>query len=611
MKSLLKRLVNQGEISPLSYFFAQFVTEQSVDTIDSLLSYSAALVSENNQAGDVCLDMNQYLDQPLFSSERISRQDLPHGIDPGQWRQCLLESPCIGKPGEATPLILEQHRLYLNRYWQYENRVADSITSRLQPLPDIDIPGLSQQLKHLFPDNHAHPDPDPDPQMLAVALAASRPFVTISGGPGTGKTTTVIKVLAMLLTQQPEMRIKLAAPTGKAAARMMESIRRRVDDNHLDPEIRNLMPQQASTIHRLLGYRNHGFYHSSSNPLVIDCLVIDEASMLDLTLAYHLFDALPARARIILLGDRDQLASVAAGNVLGDITGHGQAIGYSDMLVDQLALQLDRPADKIPRSGNPLPIADSVALLTQGYRFSEDSSIGQLAVLVNKGQSREVIELLQASDSFVDLLLPTGNSLKTDAIEWILSLYQPVLDSIDVTQAMDRFDRTRVLCAIHSGPFGVDEMNRLISQRLQGSRTTAANNYPGKPVLITENDYELNLFNGDTGLLWPDQAGVLRACFRGADGSVRELPIYSLPENVTAWAMTVHKSQGSEYESVLLVLPDDEKSNAISRELLYTGVTRARAQLRIHSPVEVLVQACENITLRGSGLAHKLGWKSF
>jgi len=608
MKSLLKRLVNQGEISALSYFFAQFVAEQSADNMDSLLSYSAALASENNQAGDVCVDMNQYLDQPLFSSERVSRQDLPHGTDIEQWRQCLLESPCVGNPGETTPLILEQHRLYLNRYWQYESRVAESITSRLLPLPDIDVPGLSQQLKHLFP--HSHDQKGPDPQMLAVALAASRAFVAISGGPGTGKTTTVIKVLAMLLTQQPDMRIKLAAPTGKAAARMMESIRRRIDDNHLSPEIRDLIPQQASTIHRLLGYRNHRFHHSSSNPLVVDCLVIDEASMLDLTLAYRLFDALPVQARVILLGDRDQLASVAAGNVLGDITGHGQAIGYSDAAVDHLASLLDRPTDEIPCAINPLPISDSVALLTQSYRFSEGSGIEQLAGLVNRGQSREAIDLLQAPDSLVSLQLPTGNSLQDDALEWILSLYQPVLNSANVSQAMDRFDRTRVLCAIHSGPFGVDEMNRLISLRLQGSRATAAEDYPGKPILITANDYELDLFNGDTGLLWPDQTGILRACFRGADASIRELPIYSLPEFVTAWAMTVHKSQGSEFESVLLVLPSDDKNIAVSRELLYTGVTRTREQLRIHSPVEVLIQACENLTLRGSGLARKLGWKN-
>ncbi|MCZ6578002.1 MAG: exodeoxyribonuclease V subunit alpha [Gammaproteobacteria bacterium] len=607
MKSLLKILAKQGDISPLSYFFASFIAEQSTGNIDGLLAYSAALVSENNQAGDVCINMNAFVGQPLFSSEQIPRQDLPCGIDLDQWCRCLLESPCVGSAGEVTPLILEDHRLYLNRYWLYETRVAELIRSRLLPLPAIDNNELSQQLGQLFPDGRDQTRVDA--QMLAVALAANRRFVAISGGPGTGKTTTVLKILSLLLLQQPEIRIELAAPTGKAAARMMESIHARIEDSHLPPKIRDLIPRQASTIHRLLGYRNHRFYHSSSNPLALDCLVIDEASMLDLTLAYRLLDALPARARIILLGDRDQLASVAAGNVLGDITGHGQAIGYSEALVDQLALQLDQPADKIPRATEASAIADSIALLTKSYRFGVDSGIGQLASLVNRGASRAVIELLQTSNSSVSLQLPAGNSLAADAIEWILSRYTPVLASTDVAQAMDAFDRSRVLCAIHSGPFGVDEMNRLLSHRLQATRSTAADDYHGRPILITANDYELNLFNGDTGLLWPDEAGVLRACFRGADG-IRELPIYSLPEHVTAWAMTVHKSQGSEFESVLLILPTDADSNALTRELLYTGVTRARKHLRIHSSVEVLVKACENLTRRGSGLARKLGWKN-
>jgi exodeoxyribonuclease V alpha subunit len=207
----------------------------------------------------------------------------------------------------------------------------------------------------------------------------------------------------------------------------------------------------------------------------------------------------------------------------------------------------------------------------------------------------------------VNLQLPTGNSLQPETLEWVLSRYAPVLGSSDFTQAMDVFDRTRVLCAIHSGPFGVDEINRLITRRLL-ALDAGADDYPGKPILITANDYELDLFNGDTGLLWPDQDGVLRACFRDEDG-IRELPIYNLPDHVPAWAMTVHKSQGSEFESVLLVLPNDAESNALSRELLYTGVTRSRQHLRIHSSVEVLVKACQSPTQRGSGLARKLGWK--
>jgi len=613
MSSLLKILADNGDINPVSYFFADFIAEHSAVGPDSLLAYSAALVSENNANGDVCVELSQYLDRPLFSSDRIAPDDIPCGIEAGQWRQSLLESACVGTAGGETPLILDDDRLYLNRYWRYESGLAELITSRLQSLPDFEPQNLARQLTSLFPDRAQQQSLDT--QELAVALAAIRRFVVISGGPGTGKTTTVIKILALLLSQQPTMRIKLAAPTGKAAARMMESIGARINDALIDPEIRDLIPRQASTIHRLLGYSKYRFRHGANNPLALDCLVIDEASMLDLTLTYRLLDALPAHARVILLGDRDQLASIAAGNVLGDITGHGRVIGYSQTLRHALALILDLAEEEIPRADASGPISDSVALLTQSFRFSPDSEIGRLAILINAGDGNGAVALLEQASSGMSLQSPpeSGNSknaIASSALEWILESYRAVIKSESVAQALDVFEHSRVLCAIHSGPFGVDQINRMISDRLLPNRPfDSSDNYQGKPILITANDYEQDLFNGDTGLLWRDAGGTLRACFRGEEGGIRELPIYSLPEHGTAWAMTVHKSQGSEFESVLLVLPDDEDSIAVSRELLYTGVTRTRRNLLVHSTAKVIIRACEKITRRSSGLATKLGWK--
>ena len=612
MKSLLKVLADNGDINPLSYFFAEFIAGQSAAGADSLLAYSAALVSENNANGDVCVELAQYLDRPLFISDRITTDDMPCGIELGQWRHSLLESACVGSAGEDAPLILDQDRLYLNRYWRYESSVADLISSRLQALVDIEPEELSQQLIQLFPARA--PQQALDTQELAVALAASRRFVVISGGPGTGKTTSVVKILALLLAQQPSMRIKLVAPTGKAAARMMDSIRAGKKDASIDSNIRDLIPEQASTIHRLLGYSNNRFRHAANNPLALDCLVVDEASMLDLTLTYRLLDALPAQARVILLGDRDQLASVAAGNVLGDITGHGREIGYSQSLRQNLALMLDQAEENLPQAEASGPISDSIALLTKSYRFSPDSDIGQLAQLINAGNGEAAVELLQQSNSGLSLQTPPGlvssnNAIAPSALDWILESYRAVIEGETVLQALNEFERSRVLCAIHSGPFGVDEINRRITNRLMVNRPSdASDDYHGKPILITANDYELDLFNGDTGLLWRDEGGTLRACFRGDGQSIRKIPIYSLPVHGTAWAMTVHKSQGSEYESVLLVLPDDMKSNAVSRELLYTGVTRTRRSLLIHSTAKVIVGACENLTHRSSGLAEKLGW---
>jgi exodeoxyribonuclease V alpha subunit len=604
MNSTLKKLADNGDISPLSYYFAGFITEHSAVDADSLLAYSAALVSQTNQNGDVCVELDAYLDKPLFSSDKIAESDMPLGIEPDKWKQSLLASNCVGTAGEESPLIFEDDRLYLYRYWHYESRVSALITSRLQPIPDVDTKKLSQQLAPLFPDHDKQLSSNS--QALCVALAAMRRFVVISGGPGTGKTTTVIKILALLLAQQPAMRIKLAAPTGKAAARMIESIAARKNDAIIDPAIRDSIPQQASTIHRLLGYNNHRFRHSANNPLAIDCLVIDEASMLDLNLIYRLLDALPTLARIILLGDRDQLASVAAGNVLGDITGHGRDIGYSQPLRQSLASVLDCPIAEIPQHGGAGPISDSIALLTQSYRFSRGSDIGRLAELVNQGKGEAAVVLLKQSTAGLGLHVQSESTIRPSTLDWVFESFDAVIKSKTISLALDEFNRTRILCAIHSGPFGVDEVNRLITNRIQPNRNFE--DYHGKPILITRNDYELNLFNGDTGLLWRGEDGDLRACFHGEDGGIRELPIYSLPDHVTAWAMTVHKSQGSEFETVLLILPDDAESNAVSRELLYTAITRTRRNLLIHSTEKVLTEACEKLTKRSSGLAKKLGW---
>jgi exodeoxyribonuclease V alpha subunit len=332
--------------------------------------------------------------------------------------------------------------------------------------------------------------------------------------------------------------------------------------------------------------------------------------MLDLPLTYRLLDALPARTRIILLGDRDQLASVAAGNVLGDITGHGNPIGYSQSLRRMLALTLGCPVENLPSVDSPAPISDSIALLTQSYRFDPKSGIGQLASLINRGDGIGAVEILKQASSSLSLRSPTGNSIEPSTLDWVIQSFRSVVASETVSQALHTFERTRILCAIHSGPFGVDQLNQMITAAIHPNQPfRQGEDYHGKPVLINANDYELNLFNGDTGLLWRDEAGVLQACFRGEDQSIRQLPIHSLPDHMTAWAMTVHKSQGSEFESVLLVLPDDEESRAISRELLYTGVTRARQKLQILGSTKVLVSACEKLTRRSSGLAKKLGWE--
>ncbi|MDH5353741.1 MAG: exodeoxyribonuclease V subunit alpha [Gammaproteobacteria bacterium] len=607
MTSLLKNLLGQAAIYPLSYYFARFIAEQSDENIDSLTALSAALVSEANQQGHVCIDLEQMQQKLIFNCEGLSNSELITGISTAQWCQDLLQNHCVGLPGEITPLVLENSRLYLYRYWFYETQVAQAIRSRLQTQHQLDYELLSKQLDQLYPKST---DQRLSEQKLAVALSVIQKFAVISGGPGTGKTTTVINILAVLLSQSSNTRIALAAPTGKAAARMMDSIRSGLENSPIDDSIRELIPTEASTIHRLLGYRAKGFHYSHQHLLPVDCVVIDEASMVDLTLMYRLLDALPGHARIILLGDRDQLAAVAAGNVLGDITGKGRVIQYSTGLTEKLGKILSEPLTDIPTSNSSPAIADSIALLKQSYRFSQQSGIGQLASLVNQGDIAGVVSLLQSGCSEIEWFSNQVDRPEQSTLDHILAHYRAVVTSDNVETAFNAFECCRVLCAMHSGPFGDIEMNQRIEAAMRLKHWISGEpNFHARPVLILSNDYELELFNGDIGLLWRDKNGLLQAFFRDTRQGIRHFPINSLPEYESAWAMTVHKSQGSEFDSVVLVLPPSNSSDALSRELLYTGLTRAKNKLAIHATTSTLETACRTTRQRYSGLASKLLWE--
>jgi len=603
LNGLLTTLARQGVISPLSLHFAEFIADKCNISHDSLLALSAALLSENNQQGDVCLQMDRYLDEALFHCESIPDQAFRVDKTLAEWRDYLLQSGCVAEAGQVAPLILDNNRLYLHRYWLYETEVAQAILRRLQNADtDLDIEALKRQLGRLYGDAL-------DDQKLAVALCVSRRFAVISGGPGTGKTTTLINILSVLLAQQADMRIALAAPTGKAAARMMESIQNGLDNNKIDDNIRTLLPTRASTIHRLLGLSTRNRSYRQKQLLPLDCVVIDEASMIDLTLMYRLVNALPTDARIILLGDRDQLASVAAGNVLGDITGQGQAIVYSAALKKQLQAVVELPAARQGPQSSTSPVADSIALLTQSFRFDNNTGIGRLAGLVNAGDSAAVIDLLQTPDDQIQWFARSQDQLDKDMLEQTLSNYEAVVKSQNIDQAFAAFERSRVLCAVHSGPFGEVAINLHVDKTMRQRQWIEADaNYHGKPILITSNDYELDLFNGDIGILWRDSNQQLRAYFNDGNQGLRSLPTTSLPEYVSAWAMTVHKSQGSEFDTVILMLPPEGQQKAVSRALLYTGITRARQQLLLHADADTIGRACATTSQRHSGLAGRLGW---
>ncbi len=581
MNSLLHNLARNGDISWLSYYFAEFIAQQAPSDIDDLLSLSAAMVSEANQRGHVCIELDRFYQRPLFDSSHIDTTEIPRGINSDDWCAQLRASSCVGGPNDASPLTLDDDRLYLNRHWNYEAHVAARIRAMLEVRDNRDDARISQQVEQVFADSGSIDDD----QKHAVATAVRKHFCVISGGPGSGKTSTIIRVLAVLTALDPGTRIALVAPTGKAAARMMDSIGHRIDHIDIDPAVRDALPTTASTIHRLLGYRRHGYRYHEHHHLPLDCVIVDEASMIDLKLMYHLLAALPTTARLIMLGDQNQLAAVAAGNVLGDITGHGVAFESADTA-----------------------LAESIVQLRSNYRFDCTSAIGEVAAHVNLGQSKAAVELLRSQGKGLRWYGDNSDQIHGDALDWLYSAYEPLFDCSSPADALELYSKTRVLCATNEGPLGVKSLNLMISQTMLTRHNLPESEwYAGLPILIKRNHHELGLFNGDTGILWQYPTG-LRACFSDSAGDIRDLAVNRLPEFAPAWASTVHKSQGSEFDSVFLILPSDPGSEALSRELLYTAISRARQQFILHAPESVIVSSIENLTRRHSGLARKLGW---
>jgi exodeoxyribonuclease V alpha subunit len=493
----------------------------------------------------------------------------------------------VGTPGAYCPFILDDNgRFYLARYHSHESGVAAALKKRAENLLSPSDPAaLGNQLNALFPSA----DPD-DRQRLAALLAQFKPLTLVSGGPGTGKTTTVVKLLALLQAQAGDtpLHILLAAPTGKAAQRLSESIRGAKEKLPVAEGVKAAIPEQAQTLHRLLGAQGDtGRYrHTMDNPLSCDVLLIDEASMIDLAMMHAVLKALPETARLILLGDRDQLASVEAGSVFGDLC---MAQGMSHTLAEQLS-----PFGvTLPSTESNNPMADCRVELVRSYRFSTDSGIGIAARASREG---EADTLLQALASSPDLSRCDGVHLGAQ-LEQGYATYRDAARQGDPASAFAAFLRFRVLCAHRQGAAGVEGLNALME-------TGRSQWYAGRPIIIRTNDYALRLFNGDIGLCLPTAEG-LRVFFETAPGGYRALAPGRLPAHESAWAMTVHQSQGSEFDEVLLVLPD-VVTPVLDRPLIYTAVTRAKSRFVLCGAEGVLKAALGTLPKRESGLVDKL-----
>lgn len=540
---------------------------------DSTLALLSELTAAN-QSGHVCL---------------------PIGHRPERRR--LQASPLLGEPGSYAPLILDEAgRLYFAHHWFDEQNLARQLSQLASASLPQDADKVGQVLAVLFPASQGQA---PDRQKQAAALAARQRLLVVSGGPGTGKTTTVVRLLAMLamLAERPLV-MAMAAPTGKAAARMSESVRNARDTLPVADAIRQQLPQQAQTLHRLLGLRpgmEQARYHAG-HPLPLDVLVVDEASMIDLAMMARLVAALPSQARLILLGDRDQLASVDAGAVLGDLCSQVTYLPATRAWLAQAGAGALPPDE-----GQVAALADSVVLLTHSHRFRADSGIGALAALVNRGAALPALQLLQDGQHADIAQLPALD----DQALW--QQHQPYLDAVAADRPLEEiqaaFSRFMLLAAERSQVAQVNlRMESLLEQ--QGRKQAGRDWYAGRPVMITANDYGVGLFNGDIGFAVERTQG-LRVAFPAADGSWREFAPGRLPEHETVFAMTVHKSQGSEFDTVWLQLPASP-GPVLNRALVYTAITRARRCFAVAGSATVWTHAVQLAPVRHSGLADLL-----
>jgi len=613
-KKDLLRLHQAGILTDIDVHFAGFMANLADGKYQEVL-LGAALVSNVTGKGDVCLDLASFAGKTLLEKDEERDAVICPGLS--AWKDNLMSTGIVGRPGDLYPLILdEENRLYLYRYWEYEKKLSDSIKERTRE----DICGLNLSLikdstKRLFPETI---DSDINWQKVGAIASAFKKFCVISGGPGTGKTTTVAKILALLLEQagkEENLRIFLAAPTGKAAARLSESIRNIKEKLDCKDSIKAAIPEETFTIHRMLKtiIGSPFFRHNSENPLSADIVVVDEASMVDLPLMSKLIQAVPIDARLILIGDSDQLASVDPGSVLGDICGSSHVRGFTANFINKVEELTDEKfTDSIKEYKEIKVLHDCIILLKKNYRFAAGSGIGGLSHAVKLGDINKSLFLLKNENdrSIMFEKILAADNFKQILTDKVIEFYSEYLKTDDPGIALELFNRFKILCAVKIGQFGVYAVNAIIEQILSRENLIQTENlwYRGRPVLITSNDYKLGLFNGDIGITMPipDSAGNdMHVFFPGTSGELRHFLPYRLPQHETVYAMTVHKSQGSEFENLYLILPDKDYS-VLSRELIYTAITRAGRSVTILGKEEVLKTSISRVIERKSGLHDSL-----
>jgi len=593
--------------------FAKFL--HRISKIENpILGLTAALVSHSLRNNHICLRLEEYAEKNFpfeqdFTIDEINSQIILPTLK--NWLVELKKFKSVISFSDVTkPLIIdEKNRIYIQRYFKYEQDLVGFFTQKIRsnltkqnPESNISIPELSTYFSR---------NVEIDYQQVAVFASMINQFTVITGSPGTGKTSVVAAILAAFYSQNPVGRVGICAPTGKAAARLKESLNREIDNLVVEENIKNKIQHiDPSTIHRLLKtkYNTPYFHHNKENNLNIDLLILDEASMVSQPLMCKLFDALHDDTKVILLGDKDQLASVEEGSVFGDLCDSLHINEFSENFCSTITNHTIQKLTPFPNSMNV------IIELDRSFRFDDKKGIGLAKDAINKGDYQKFLYTSKNGNDEIKIVsLPQKNLIKSKIINHINSLkieldgiqysFDDYLKFNDITKKFHFMNNFRILCAKRNGIYGINNINRIIIEHFFDSQKTYSN---GLPVMITANDNRLKLYNGDVGIVtvsgnstkiyFPDLSET---------GKFRSFSPSQIPEHEPVFAMTIHKSQGSGLQKLLLILPD-KATLLLTRELLYTGITRAERYCEIWSYDSIIKSTIEKVTKRDSGLRDKL-----
>ncbi|MFM1961310.1 MAG: hypothetical protein RLZZ172_155 [Bacteroidota bacterium] len=573
---------------------------------DTRIRPAAYLLSKKLQEGHICVPVDSVLTEDLPFEKR--------------WLPEPAEQPdMVGTPGgEPKPFIRDGNLIYFQRYHHYESQIISHVVARAASSQRLLPERMAALEKHhtlitdlvaTYPLDGLLPEEQTDWQLVACLRSLLSDFSIITGGPGTGKTTTLAKLLRILYAINPDTSVALAAPTGKASMRMHESLQNSATAfPEMQPVFDKLKP---STLHSLLGYRPNTihFKYNRSNTLPFSWVVVDEASMIDVPMFAKLLDALHPETRIILLGDKDQLASVEAGSLLGDLCSvipnlNGMESARREWINSFLPAQQRQIRATGDATDTPW-LSNHILQLKLSHRFKKRGAIGNLAGIIIRGETAALAEVLADSES-TEMQFDTAYN--QSALEACCKGYADYILETDIKKALEKLNNLRVLVAVREGERGLYAVNRQIERFLRQEQLLKPDRefYPNRPVMVTRNNYELNLFNGDVGILRPDAHGNLRAWFTDSNGELRSiLPAY-LSDAETVFAMTIHKSQGSEFDKVMVILPEGTDNLLLTRELLYTAVTRAKKSVTIQATEETLLHTVSRSVKRISGITQRI-----